>query len=55
MIRSDKEINDRQVIESVIKKSQVCRIALCEESRPYIVPVCFGFDDNCIYKSFQVH
>jgi hypothetical protein len=49
MIRSDKEINDRQVIESVIKKSKLCRIALCEGGAPYIVPVCFGFEGNCIY------
>lgn len=49
MRRKDKEIKDRKEIESIISKFDVCRIALCENNSPYIVPVCFGYKDNCLY------
>ncbi len=49
MRRKDKEIKDKNEIESVIRKSDVCRIALCENNSPYIVPMCFGYSDNCLY------
>lgn len=49
MRRKDKEIKDKALIESIIKKAFVCRIALCEDGKPYIVPVNFGYKDGCIY------
>jgi nitroimidazol reductase NimA-like FMN-containing flavoprotein (pyridoxamine 5'-phosphate oxidase superfamily) len=49
MRRKDKEIKDIKVIESIIEKSHVCRIALSENNSPYIVPVCFGYKDNLLY------
>jgi len=49
MRRKDKEIKDNKEIESIINKSNVCRIALSENNSPYIVPVCFGYNENCLY------
>ena len=49
MRRKDKEITDRTAIDAVISRSQVCRIGLCDESIPYIVPMCFGYEGNAIY------
>ncbi|MFQ5891627.1 MAG: pyridoxamine 5'-phosphate oxidase family protein [Candidatus Methanofastidiosia archaeon] len=49
MRRKDKEIKDKNVIESIIKKATVCRIALSKNNIPYIVPVIFGYKDNCLY------
>ena len=49
MRRKDKEIKDKKEIESIISKSDVCGIALCENDSPYIVPVCFGYKDNFLY------
>lgn len=49
MRRKDKEIKDMDTIESILKEAQVCRIALCDNDNPYIVPMNFGFKDNCIY------
>lgn len=49
MRRKDKEINDIKEIESIINKSNVCRIALSENNSPYIVPVCFGYKKNFLY------
>ncbi len=49
MRRKDKEINDIVAIESIIRKASVCRLALCQDDRPYIVPLCFGYKDRTLY------
>ncbi len=55
MRRKDKEIKDKAEIESIIKRATVCRIGLSENNMPYIVPVNFGYRDNCLYvhSSFE--
>jgi nitroimidazol reductase NimA-like FMN-containing flavoprotein (pyridoxamine 5'-phosphate oxidase superfamily) len=49
MRRKDKEITDRNSIESIIAKARVCRLAMVDEAGPYIVPLCFGFRNNILY------
>jgi uncharacterized protein len=49
MRRNDKEITDQNLIESIIREAPVCRIALADENRPYIIPMNFGFRDHCLY------
>ena len=49
MRRKEKEIIEKSEIEAVIHKSIVCRVALSDGNIPYIVPVCFGYQDNTIY------
>ncbi|MGF7117072.1 pyridoxamine 5'-phosphate oxidase family protein [Methanobacterium oryzae] len=49
MRRSDKEIKDKETIKLILKEAQVCRIALCDDNKPYIVPMSFGFADNNLY------
>jgi len=49
MRRKEQEITDRAAIESIIARSAVCRLALSEDGRPYIVPLCFGYEDNALY------
>lgn len=49
MRRKDKQINDVTAIESIIQQAQVCRLAMCDGGRPYIVPLCFGYKDNVLY------
>jgi nitroimidazol reductase NimA-like FMN-containing flavoprotein (pyridoxamine 5'-phosphate oxidase superfamily) len=49
MRRKDKEIQSRARIEQVIEKAQVCRLGLCKDNMPYIVPVSFGYDGEYIY------
>ncbi|MHC4212544.1 MAG: pyridoxamine 5'-phosphate oxidase family protein [Planctomycetota bacterium] len=49
MRRSDKEISDAGVIEGILKAATVCRLGLCEDNRPYVVPLCFGYEDNALY------
>jgi nitroimidazol reductase NimA-like FMN-containing flavoprotein (pyridoxamine 5'-phosphate oxidase superfamily) len=49
MRRADKEITSKAAIEGIISRSLVCRLALADENRPYIVPLCFGYKDNSLY------
>jgi uncharacterized protein len=49
MRRKEKEITDLAEIESVIKKSFVCRLAMCDADQPYVVPICFGYKENVLY------
>lgn len=49
MRRSDKEIKDKQITEWILKEATICRIALCNYDKPYIVPMNFGFKDNYLY------
>ncbi|OFX19074.1 MAG: hypothetical protein A2041_00800 [Bacteroidetes bacterium GWA2_31_9b] len=43
MRRSDREILIQDEIESIIKKADVCRIALIDDQIPYIVALNFGY------------
>ena len=49
MQRKESEIKDIASIEEIIRKAQVCRLALSENDRPYIVPLCYGYKDNTLY------
>lgn len=40
---------DKNTIESIIRQASVCRIALSDDAQPYVVPVCFGYEDNTLY------
>lgn len=49
MRRSDKEIKSQKLILKILKEAEVCRIALCDEGEPYIVPMNFGHVDKTLY------
>jgi len=49
MRRNEKEIKDLSIIESIIKKAKVMRLALCDDNQPYIIPLNFGYSDNVFY------
>jgi nitroimidazol reductase NimA-like FMN-containing flavoprotein (pyridoxamine 5'-phosphate oxidase superfamily) len=49
MRRKDKQISDIETLHSVINKATVCRIGLVKGDRPYVIPLCFGFDGRNIY------
>jgi len=49
MRRPEKEIKDRALIESILHQARVCRIAMCQDDVPYVVPMSFGYRDNCLY------
>ena len=45
----EREIKDQTAIEAIIRSSLVCRLGLSDENRPYIVPLCFGYQDRALY------
>ncbi len=49
MRRRDKEITDKKDMEDIILNATVCKLAMCDNRRPYIVPLCFGFKNNTLY------
>lgn len=30
-------------------RALVCRLAMCDQTRPYIVPLCFGYQDSALF------
>ena len=49
MRRKDREITDRTEIDAILHEAMVCRIGLADENGPYVVPVCFGYEDGSLY------
>ena len=49
MRRNDREITDKSAIEDIIRRSLVCRLGMCDDGQPYVVPLCFGYLDGALY------
>lgn len=43
------EVKERSGIDRIIAGCRVCRLALCVEGTPYIVPLSFGYDGENLY------
>lgn len=49
MRRKDKQIEDRAGIEAFIRQNRVCRLAMVDRDKPYVVPMNFGYQYPWIY------
>lgn len=49
MRRKDKEITDSSIIDEIIRKSDVCRLAMVDGRKPYLVLLSFGYEGNSLY------
>ncbi len=49
MRRKEKEIRETAAIEDVIRRAQVCRLAMCRDGQPYVVPLNFGYAERTVY------
>ena len=49
MRRKDEEISDKSGVDAIIKKARVCKLGMVNGNTPYIVPLCFGYQDNSLY------
>jgi len=47
--RSEREIEDRSVIDKIIRQCLVCHLGLSDGEEPYVVPLCFGYDGEALY------
>src|SRR5690242_15174647 len=46
MRRSDKEITDGDELRAILAAARVCRLAMCDGDRPYLVPLSFALDGD---------
>lgn len=49
MRRKDKQILDQKLIEEILEKNTICRIAFVDGKNPYIIPLNYGYNDNTLY------
>jgi len=49
MRRKDKEITEVAAIEAILARNNICRLALFDAEYPYIVPLCYGYENGCLY------
>jgi uncharacterized protein len=49
MRRKDKQINEMEQIEAVIREAAVCYLGLWDGTTPYVVPLSFGYEPGRIY------
>ncbi|MEN6473524.1 MAG: pyridoxamine 5'-phosphate oxidase family protein [Syntrophaceae bacterium] len=49
MRRSDREVTDDALIEAILMQATVCRLAMCDEGWPYVVPLNFGYQDKRLF------
>ena len=49
MRRKEKAISDPSGIDAVIEKAGVCRLGMVDGNSPYVVPLCFGYQDGVLY------
>lgn len=47
--RKEKEIHDNDELEDILKNGEICRLGLCDNNVPYIVPMNYGYSDGNIY------
>ncbi|MCK5116318.1 MAG: pyridoxamine 5'-phosphate oxidase family protein [Candidatus Aegiribacteria sp.] len=45
----DREISSSDELEGILRLGTVCRLGLCRDDVPYIVPMCYGYSDGCLY------
>ncbi len=52
MRRKDKEITDRAELRQILAGARVCRLAMSDGDRPYLVPLTFALDgDDLVFHS----
>jgi len=49
MRKQNQEIKDKNIIEKILSKSEICRIAMIDDGKPYLLPFNYGYKDNFIY------
>jgi len=49
MRRKEREIKDEKEIEQILKASSLCRLAMVDKDKPYLVPMNFGYREGALY------
>ena len=49
MRKKEKEVTDISVMEAQLQQAEIMRLAFCDADEPYVVPVCFGYQEGKIF------
>ncbi|WP_406657491.1 pyridoxamine 5'-phosphate oxidase family protein [Methanolobus sp. ZRKC2] len=49
MRRPEKQIWDEEMMKTILKEAFICRIGLCKDNVPYVVPMNFAYSNNALY------
>jgi len=49
MRKAWQEIKDKQVLEEIISGAIICRVAMLDGDRPYIIPFNYGYSDGYLF------
>lgn len=49
MRRKEKQITDQSEMVAILHRAEVCRLAMVDEGRPYIIPLNFGYSNGSLY------
>ncbi|MCD6117587.1 pyridoxamine 5'-phosphate oxidase family protein [bacterium] len=49
MSLDQKIYSDEKNINQILQRALVCRIVMADGDNPYIVPLCFGYENGCLY------
>ena len=49
MRKANREIIDKSAIRAIMEEALVCRLGLCDDATPYVVPMNFGLGENCLF------
>jgi len=49
MRQKKREVRDRKIIDDIIRRCRVCRLAMCDNGQPYVLPLNFGYDGQFLY------
>ena len=49
MRRKEQEITAPAAIVAILQQDLVCRLGLCQDNVPYVVPVNYAYADGCLY------
>ena len=49
MLRADKEITDKTLIDKILTEAEVIRLAMVDDGTPYLVAMNYAYVDGCLY------
>ena len=55
MRRKDKKIDSQDLIHEILTTSLICHLALFDSEYPYVVPMNYGYKNNCLYFHCATH
>lgn len=49
MRKANQEITDPKVLEEILSGTQICRVAMVDGDKPYLLPFNFGYQQGCLF------